>query len=172
MSMQSRKPLSAAVIMQVYKRDKFTCVYCGANGTEVELQCDHIHPSSKGGSNHVSNLRTSCRKCNQAKGNKINFNGKKTINMNNTYYFVICNKWYKTNSTLTDDILIVTVIDPSGFEYESKIINAEQIKDILFYSDFELFLQIQDRIRINNDPSWAHGMGYYEQYIKITKMGL
>lgn len=32
---------------------------------------DHVIPLSKGGSNHVSNLVWSCRKCNEAKGASI-----------------------------------------------------------------------------------------------------
>ena len=60
----------AAVRIRVMKRDKFRCTYCGASGNDVELEIDHIHPISKGGSNHMSNLTTACRVCNQAKSNK------------------------------------------------------------------------------------------------------
>jgi hypothetical protein len=59
---------SAEVRIRVLKRDRFTCVYCGKTGAESELEIDHIHPVSKGGSHHVSNLVTACRTCNQAKG--------------------------------------------------------------------------------------------------------
>lgn len=58
---------SSAVKLRVMKRDRFTCTYCGASGTENELQVDHIIPSSKGGSNHISNLTTACVSCNQKK---------------------------------------------------------------------------------------------------------
>lgn len=44
------------------------CVYCGA--TETKLEIEHIVAKSKGGSNRLSNLTLSCRKCNQKKGNK------------------------------------------------------------------------------------------------------
>jgi 5-methylcytosine-specific restriction protein A len=50
------------------KRDKFRCTYCGAPGTDVELEVDHIIPVAKGGSHHMSNLTTACRMCNQCKG--------------------------------------------------------------------------------------------------------
>jgi len=49
------------------KRDRFQCTYCGAPGTDAELETDHIIPVSKGGSHHVSNLTTACRACNQEK---------------------------------------------------------------------------------------------------------
>jgi hypothetical protein len=61
---------SAAVRIRAMKRDRFRCTYCGAAGTDVELEIDHIVPVSKGGSHHISNLTTACRECNQAKGNK------------------------------------------------------------------------------------------------------
>jgi HNH endonuclease len=59
---------SAAVRIRVMKRDRFTCTYCGVSGSDAELEIDHIHPVSRGGSHHISNLTTSCRACNQKKG--------------------------------------------------------------------------------------------------------
>jgi hypothetical protein len=50
------------------KRDRFRCTYCGIPGTDAELEIDHIIAIAKGGSNHISNLTTACRSCNQAKG--------------------------------------------------------------------------------------------------------
>jgi 5-methylcytosine-specific restriction protein A len=59
---------SAAVRIRVMKRDRFQCTYCGAPGTDVELEVDHIISVARGGSHHMSNLTTACRDCNQAKG--------------------------------------------------------------------------------------------------------
>ena len=44
------------------------CAYCGARN--VPLEIEHLVPKSRGGSNRVSNLTLSCRKCNQKKGSK------------------------------------------------------------------------------------------------------
>jgi hypothetical protein len=44
------------------------CAYCGK--TDVPLEVEHIVPKSRGGSNRVSNLTISCRKCNLKKGDK------------------------------------------------------------------------------------------------------
>ena len=52
----------------VFARDDFTCQYCGARGGS--LQCDHIIPFSKGGSNELDNLVTACKPCNQSKRDK------------------------------------------------------------------------------------------------------
>ncbi|NEO97554.1 MAG: HNH endonuclease [Symploca sp. SIO2E9] len=43
------------------------CVYCGA--TDTQLEVEHIHPRSKGGSNRLSNLTIACRDCNLNKSN-------------------------------------------------------------------------------------------------------
>lgn len=59
---------SAWVRIRVLKRDRYQCTYCGAPGTEAELEVDHIIAVANGGSHHISNLTTACRACNQAKG--------------------------------------------------------------------------------------------------------
>lgn len=52
-------------LLEKYKR---TCVYC--RRTYIPLEVEHIIPKSRGGSNRISNLTISCKKCNQKKGNK------------------------------------------------------------------------------------------------------
>ena len=54
--------------LQVFLRDGFVCTYCGAKG--VSLECDHVVPISKGGTNDLSNLTTACVKCNRDKRDK------------------------------------------------------------------------------------------------------
>ena len=44
------------------------CAYCGAEG--VPLQVEHIIPTSRDGTNRISNLTLACRKCNIKKGDK------------------------------------------------------------------------------------------------------
>ncbi len=44
------------------------CAYCGVK--DLPLQIEHIHPRAKGGSNSITNLRLSCKKCNTKKGTK------------------------------------------------------------------------------------------------------
>jgi 5-methylcytosine-specific restriction endonuclease McrA len=53
-----------------YLLEKFgrKCAYCGKK--DIPLEIEHIIPKSKGGSNRVSNLTISCRKCNMDKGTK------------------------------------------------------------------------------------------------------
>lgn len=63
-----RRSIPQRVRFEVFKRDKFTCQYCGATAPTVVLNCDHIHPVSGGGTNDLLNLITSCRPCNGGKG--------------------------------------------------------------------------------------------------------
>jgi hypothetical protein len=54
---------------EVFKRDNFTCQYCGRNVKEdkVKLHIEHIIPKAKGGKNASDNLTTSCWECNSGK---------------------------------------------------------------------------------------------------------
>lgn len=53
---------------RIFKRDNYTCGYCGARG--VKLECDHIVPVSKGGVHDDANLMTACKPCNRSKSGK------------------------------------------------------------------------------------------------------
>lgn len=55
----------------VFKRDNFTCKYCGRNSKEIGLEIDHIVPIMKGGSNELGNLQTLCKDCNNEKLDKV-----------------------------------------------------------------------------------------------------
>lgn len=68
--MAERKPLSKKLRFEVFKRDSFTCQYCGRKAPDIVLEVDHIHPVSKGGKNELMNLVTSCRDCNRGKGKR------------------------------------------------------------------------------------------------------
>lgn len=52
---------------RVFERDGYRCVYCGCE--HEKLQCDHIEPISRGGTNDIANLATACPDCNRDKAN-------------------------------------------------------------------------------------------------------
>lgn len=58
----------ALVRVAIFERDGYRCVYCGDKPNELE--CDHVVPVSRGGSNDPSNLATACVPCNRSKGGK------------------------------------------------------------------------------------------------------
>lgn len=57
--------------LAIYLRDGLACAYCGdsvENGAKLAL--DHVKPHSKGGSNHETNLVTSCCRCNSSRADR------------------------------------------------------------------------------------------------------
>lgn len=66
--MMARKALSKKIRFEVFKRDHFTCQYCGQMAPDVILEVDHIQPVAEGGTDDMVNLITSCRDCNRGKG--------------------------------------------------------------------------------------------------------
>jgi CRISPR/Cas system Type II protein with McrA/HNH and RuvC-like nuclease domain len=67
-----RQSISKKLRFDVFKRDQFQCVYCGAHPSEtVLLEIDHVHPVVEGGTNDIDNLVTSCLECNRGKGAEL-----------------------------------------------------------------------------------------------------
>ena len=66
-----RKPISNKLKHQVWRRDNFTCLFCGKTNIEVDLEVDHRIPVSKGGATIISNLQTLCITCNRKKGDRV-----------------------------------------------------------------------------------------------------
>ncbi|MCK4795228.1 MAG: HNH endonuclease [Desulfobacteraceae bacterium] len=48
-----RKAISKKLRFEVFKRDSFTCQYCGRKSPDVLLEIDHIKPVSKEGKNDI-----------------------------------------------------------------------------------------------------------------------
>lgn len=68
--MSERKPISNKLRFEVFKRDSFTCQYCGKKAPDVILEVDHINPVASGGDTTILNLITSCYECNHGKGKR------------------------------------------------------------------------------------------------------
>lgn len=52
----------------VFKRDRYTCQYCGAGGGNLTL--DHVVPRSRGGATVWENVVVACQRCNAKKGDR------------------------------------------------------------------------------------------------------
>lgn len=59
--------VSVKARFDVFKRDDFTCKYCGRKSPEVVLEVDHVVPKKSGGTDDPINLATSCWDCNRGK---------------------------------------------------------------------------------------------------------
>jgi len=68
--MAKRKSTGKRLRFEVFKRDHFTCQYCGAQPPDAVLVADHITPVASGGGNEMENLITACETCNQGKAHK------------------------------------------------------------------------------------------------------
>ena len=56
--------------MNIYRRDNWTCCYCGCTPGARELTIDHIVPRSKGGKSEWTNCVLACTDCNRRKDSK------------------------------------------------------------------------------------------------------
>lgn len=70
MAESKRKAITKKLRFEVFKRDNFTCQYCGAKAPDAILEVDHIEPVGKGSKNDILNLITSCRDCNKGKSDR------------------------------------------------------------------------------------------------------
>lgn len=52
----------------LYRRDRFTCQYCGAAPGSAELSIDHVVPRARGGRTSWTNCVLACVACNKRKG--------------------------------------------------------------------------------------------------------
>lgn len=64
---KSQRQIEQGVTWNVFRRDNYTCQYCGKN--DVPLTVDHIILWEKDGATAEDNLVSACRKCNKTRGN-------------------------------------------------------------------------------------------------------
>lgn len=65
-----RKQYTATQRTAVYDMCNGCCGYCGREMSQSEMQIDHMNPFEDGGSNDMSNLLPSCKRCNAMKGKR------------------------------------------------------------------------------------------------------
>lgn len=65
-----RAPIPQSVRFNVFRRDNFSCIYCGKSSPEVVLHCDHSVSVKDGGNDTEANLVTACIDCNLGKSSK------------------------------------------------------------------------------------------------------
>jgi DNA-directed RNA polymerase subunit RPC12/RpoP len=64
----NRRAIGKRTRFEIFKRDAFTCQYCGGTPPGSTLHVDHIKPVVDGGTNDPDNLVTACLDCNLGKG--------------------------------------------------------------------------------------------------------
>lgn len=63
--------ISVRIRFEVFKRDRFTCSYCGGHPPDVLLEVDHVIPRAAGGSDEMENLVTACWNCNRGMSDRL-----------------------------------------------------------------------------------------------------
>lgn len=64
---KSQRNMDQNIVWQIFRRDNFTCRYCGENN--LPMTYDHVMLWEKGGATTLMNGVTSCKKCNKTRGN-------------------------------------------------------------------------------------------------------
>lgn len=64
---KSQRQISQDVSWQVFRRDGYSCRYCGTN--DSPLTVDHLVLWEDGGPSEAPNLLSACKKCNNRRGN-------------------------------------------------------------------------------------------------------
>jgi len=71
-SKRKRTGVPRGLRKEVFKRDGYKCVQCGASKEDgATLHVDHIIPVAKGGTDELDNLQTLCKDCNLNKSDVI-----------------------------------------------------------------------------------------------------
>lgn len=67
-----RVPASSVTFSRrnIFKRDRYTCQYCGAQPGSEELTIDHVLPRSRGGPSSWDNCVLACLTCNKRKADR------------------------------------------------------------------------------------------------------
>jgi hypothetical protein len=65
--MAKRKSTGKRQRFEVFKRDGFRCVYCGATPNDGPMHVDHVVAVAEGGTDDPANLVTACAGCNLGK---------------------------------------------------------------------------------------------------------
>ena len=68
-----RLPRSAVTFNRrnIFKRDRYTCQYCGVQPSAGDLTIDHVLPRSRGGQSTWANCVLACFKCNHRKAARL-----------------------------------------------------------------------------------------------------
>ena len=62
-----RNPVPPISNTNLFRRDNYTCMYCGKQFCASDLTRDHVYPTSKGGKTTWLNITSACEPCNVKK---------------------------------------------------------------------------------------------------------
>lgn len=68
---ESGRNIPVGIRFEVFRRDSFSCIYCGRSAPNVELHIDHKVPWKIVKKHQIDNLVTACKDCNLGKKDKL-----------------------------------------------------------------------------------------------------
>ncbi len=147
----TRKSIPKQIRFEVFKRDSFTCQYCGRKAPEVILHVDHIDPVSKGGDNCIINLLTSCEPCNLGKSD-IPLDAQKRIEKERTQLDVLQQRreqlqmiaeWRKGLREISNDENVILADEwGQAFGWEPQEFHLRQISLLCKRAGFQMALEV------------------------------
>jgi hypothetical protein len=147
------------------------CTLCGARpakNSDVELDIDHILPTSEGGSDDESNLQVLCHRCNRAKGNYLLCSSReaheRNLNKNPTCH--LCS--HKDSDTLEkNEYAFSAMVTTPSANMILRIVPFRHVDDPFKLNDQELLsihrLAKSARSRLGSEPSAFGAFDLYEK---------
>lgn len=138
--MPKRRTITPKMRFEVLKRDRFSCVYCGALASEeTQLVVDHIDPFAAGGADDITNYTTACQKCNAGKGTS-------DVLVDRPRWWATCDRIVEALEELYDDVpgllvsiaVEVSVLTDYGpgedipYEHLIDIVTAERLRKFVW----------------------------------------
>lgn len=135
--MAERTPLSKKIRFEVFKRDKFTCQYCGRMSPDVILEVDHIKPVAEGGDNDMLNLITSCQDCNRGKGKTL-LSQNETLKKSQKQLIILAEKAEQAQMMIMWKKELLTIREKEVAAIVDLIVTTTGIKGVLISQAYEI----------------------------------
>lgn len=99
---------------EIFERDGYRCVYCGAQLPADELTLDHVQPRVRGGDRSEGNLVTACKACNTKKGHhRLSFFLHENADARGNFFALATHVWPRLLRLVRDELAALDARDPA-----------------------------------------------------------
>jgi hypothetical protein len=151
---------------EVFKRDKFTCQYCGNQPPNCVLELEHIEPRSKGGSDEYSNLTTACFDCNRGKSDRpLDENECDNVSMMQVETIAqltamnrMLQESVEARNEITEDVIKYLV---TSWDWDSDMVSGKNESSVRLFMGKLNYAKVCEAIDIASAKSSAHAQWKY-----------